>query len=236
MLPAALAPCGPHPPPHGEGAPDGEIDQIDGVVEQIDGCNMLGLALSANAGGAGLRLRFAQRSGEVVNHARQCPIQRRQAQNIENLSLLAARAKSDLTLVTGSLPCAAQLVGLPPWRRVLRKDNATPRDFAGLSLAVFMGARQRCGNAGVKRKRLVLFTSDFILARQQNGLQNLLANAKLWTAARRPELDADGCCVLVYTHEWDETRSFFKKVADMKYQCRDGRQGIHVQTMVQRVR
>lgn len=199
----------------------------DGPAQQID---LEGLHLAVRPDMA-RRPVYAQRSPELMEKARAVLAAKRSAERLRQSEESRAHAEGVLSLASHALPGVGALLGAQP-PVVGRLRAPEPKHFVGLALAAHIPQRIPV-KLGVKRKRLTQVVSHIIQERQERGMALLLANGK---RLRRSPSEEGPARVLVgvYTHEWDETRSYFKRPPAGTLGVRQSQQGIHVETIVQR--
>ena len=91
-----------------------------------------------------------------------------------------ARAKDTqgkLDTLVAIMSAASRLVGVRLVHERLTRDNAQPRNFMALAVAMHMPSTCQF-NVGVKRRRLVATAAKFVKHRQAKGLGILLGGAK----------------------------------------------------------
>ena len=154
------------------------------------------------AGGAGQPC-YARRSVELMAHARSVQSKRRLESTLLAAKEAGARSLAKLQLVSRVLPSAGALLG-----RVRRAGASQPKDLCALAFAAHWPTSMR-GVPGMSRHRLSLVASRIILQRQASGLPAILeANIA------RQSTDDDAFVVTTFGHEWDETMSKFRTVAN----------------------
>ena len=190
------------------------------------------LVLDGTAKAEGKRaLQFKKRSCELMSHARSVLAHHRSEARVARLESEQEAQESGMKLVAATLPGVAPLLGKNDrTKRLIKQSDAEPRHFAALCFALFLSLRQK-GNFGVNRKRLAAFGCTLILLRQKRALACLLARIRsaLADCASKPAE-----VVMNYSHEWDDTRSYFARFTPaQRFQYRQGKSGVHVQNMVQ---
>lgn len=141
----------------------------------------------------------------------------------------AANARSDLKIVSAVIPGAARLLGKTvSKKRYLAKTATNARDMCALAFVAFMKAKSKI-NVGLKHRRLIAAAARLVQDRQALGLQQLVAAAAQHRAQRLP--GAQSSTIGVYTHEWDETRAFFRRFSRTKVNKGNG---VWDQTIAQR--
>lgn len=179
------------------------------------------------------KARFARRSVELMQHARQVRAIKDTETKLVAATASAKGANEMVTLIAGVLPGANALLGGAVKRRRFDRTTAKPPDFCALVLAAHIPCRQDL-RVGVKRKRLVAAMAKFLQQRQQSALASVLESAKRMghsasAAGGRPWQ------AFIYTHQWDESRSYFARnpvYEEIKHKA--GFTGQHIEIMVQR--
>lgn len=178
--------------------------------------------------------RYVRRSPALMQHARD----QRRIKGLEVDLMKSQKKKGDLherlALAATCMPAVGPLLGLPAKRLQLHSSTTSPRSYCALALVAFLSSSVRF-NTGVNRKRLVCAVAALILARQRTALERMLHAARTFVAQSAPRT----WVVLTYGHEWDETRSWFRRHSVIERTRGNHRQsnvGVHIQTMVQRGR
>lgn len=212
---------------HAANEPVDFVGVVGPVGPQID-LPAAPLALVSVAGAP----KHAHRSAEAVQHARsQLQLQRTQAK-LEATTAKAENASTTLQLVASILPGANKLLGNMVKRKRLEASTATPKDFCALALVVFMPLKSQ-PRTGVRFKRLVCAVAGLIALRQRKAWALVLASARLYVRPQTTTCRSTWIAV-AYSHEWDETRSFFRNILAQKGSQRMITAGQHVETLVQR--
>lgn len=146
----------------------------------------------------------------------------------------ASSAQSDLALAGAVLPEVGRMLGQSSGKkRVVSQSASRPIHYTGLALAAFLPARKRLV-VGMNRKRLIAGASRFVIARQKHAFGRIVSSS----LRRRLALGAgpeDALSIVVYTHEFDETRGLFRRCQiGQRLAQRIGQTGTHEQVLVQR--
>lgn len=176
-----------------------------GFGEQLD---LLGPLDEPDEDSGGRERAYPTAQSRAAN-ARSTKALKRAVAKASALQDTAKALREDLELASSVLPDVGRVLGRSvAKKRCLTRTATKPLHFCALAFAAFMPAKLKL-NVGMQRKRMIAGCAKLVQTRQQRGINRLVANAAALRAAR--QLGHASFAVAVLTHEWDETRSLFRR-------------------------
>lgn len=177
------------------------------------------------------RLKFAQRDGLLMAHARQAKSLKQQGRAMESLSQKLKDTTRVVDMVAGLMPGVASLIARSATAIGRMKKNLCATHFVLLARAACMGAKANI-SIGIKFKRLVCVAARLVLLRQALAMDFILRSCQ---ASLEPESSGEErtkAVHLAYIHLWDETQVRAKARRAQKF--RKTGLGTSMETMSQR--
>ena len=184
------------------GGSDGE-NRIVAVPAADDGDLLEGRQL-ARSTTAGKQTRYAQRSVELLQHARACQQNKKMRSDLAQTKADLSDQRDRLAMAAALLPGVGALLGSSVKKHTSNRSKPRLINFAVFAIAVHIPLKTAC-KVGMTRKRLICAVAQVLAERQSLGLMTLLRNAQLHVAKNIPR----SMVVIGYSHEFDGTRSFF---------------------------